>query len=79
MEVKNNVQTISGERDQARKSTEKNFFRVERHYGQFERSFSLPETVNSEKLSADFNNGVLTITAPKTVKVTPKQIEVKVK
>ena len=79
VEVKNNVLTISGERALTRKSDDKNFSRIERHYGKFERSFSLPETVNSEKLTAIFNNSVLTVAAPKTEKAITKQIEVAVK
>ena len=79
VEVKNNVLTISGERKEERKTDEKNYYRFERHYGKFERSFGLPETVKPEKVSASFNNGVLTVTLPKTEKAKAKEIPVEVK
>ena len=79
VEAKNNVLTISGERKEEKKIDEKNYYRIERHYGKFERSIGLPETVNPEKVSASFNNGVLTVTLPKTEKAKAKEIPVEVK
>jgi len=55
-----------------------NIHRVERSYGTFERSFSLPTTVKSEKIDASFRDGVLTVTMPKVEEAKPKEIEVKV-
>ena len=79
VEVKNNLLRISGERKQERKTDEENFHRIERHYGKFERSIGLPETVNPDKVSANFNNGILTMTFPKTEKSKVKEIPVEVK
>jgi len=79
IEVKNDVLTISGERKQERKTETPEGSRIERHYGKFERSFSLPETVSVDKISAAYTNGVLTLTLPKTEKALPKEIKVEVK
>jgi HSP20 family protein len=57
---------------------EENYHRVERSYGSFSRSFVLPRTVSSEKISADYQNGVLKITMPKREESKPKQIRVNV-
>ena len=69
---------VSGERKQESTTDEKNFHRVERVYGSFTRSISLPKQVNAEKVSATFKNGVLEINLPKTEEVKPKEIEIKV-
>ena len=79
VEVKNNTLTVSGERKSERASEEGQCCRVERHYGRFERSFGLPDTVATDKVAAEFKNGVLTLLVPKTEKAVPKQIEVAVK
>ena len=74
--VDNGLLTLSGERKLERKSEE--FHRIERVYGKFERSFSLPKAVESEKIKADLKNGVLTITLPKKEEAKPRQIPVTV-
>ena len=79
VEVHDNTLTISGERKQEKKTENDETTRVERHYGKFERTFGLPETVLSEKINAAYKDGVLTITLPKTEKAIPKEIEVQVK
>ncbi len=60
--VENNILTIRGERKFEKKVNEENYLRVERTYGSFSRSFSLANTVNSEAIKADYQNGVLTLT-----------------
>ena len=55
-----------------------NYHRIERSYGSFTRSFRLPDTVDSEKIDADYKNGVLTITIPKKSEVKAREIPVKV-
>ena len=63
--VENNLLTIRGERKFEKSVSEENFLRVERTYGSFSRSFSLPNTVNAEAIAAGYKNGVLTVTLPK--------------
>ena len=76
--VENNILTIRGERKFEKKVNEENYLRVERVYGSFSRSFSLANTVNSEAIKADYQNGVLTLTVPKREEAKPKQIKVNV-
>ena len=76
--VQNNTLTIRGERKREKEIKEKDFYRMERSYGSFARSFSLPPTVDAEKIEAAFTNGVLTLTLPKREESKPKQIKVKV-
>jgi len=71
-----NVLTLSGERKQEEKTDKKNYHRIERAYGRFERSFRLPEEVKAEEIKAKYKNGVLSIEIPKAEKVKPKEIEV---
>ena len=76
--VENNILTIRGERKFEKKVNEDNYLRVERAYGSFSRSFSLANTVNSEAIKADYQNGVLTLMIPKREEAKPKQIKANV-
>ncbi len=76
--VENNLLTIRGERKVEKSVSEENFLRVERTYGSFSRSFSLPNTVNAEAIGADYKNGVLTVTLPKREESKPRQVKVNV-
>lgn len=76
--VENNTLSIRGERKFEKKVEEENYLRVERTYGTFSRSFSLPSTVNNEAIKADYKNGVLTVTLPKRAESKPKQVKVNV-
>jgi HSP20 family protein len=76
--VENNILTIRGERKFAKKTDEKNYLRVERTHGSFARSFSLANTVNTEAIKADYQDGVLTLVVPKREEAKPKQIKVSV-
>ena len=76
--VEDNTLTISGEKKLDTDVKQEQFHRVERAYGQFSRSFSLPATIDTEKVSADYRNGVLTIKLPMREEAKPKQIQVKV-
>jgi len=76
--VENNTLTISGERKFESSVSEDNFLRVERAYGAFTRSFSLPNTVSAEAIKAEYRNGVLTVSMPKREESKPKQIKVSV-
>ena len=78
VDVEKNVLTLSGERKVEKEEKEGTFRRVERHYGSFTRSFSLPETVDTDSISADLRDGVLELRLPKKEAPTPKQISVNV-
>jgi HSP20 family protein len=76
--TENNILTVSGERKYEKDVKEDNHLRVERAYGAFSRSFSLPNTVNCEAIKADYKNGVLTVRMPKREEARPKQVKVAV-
>jgi HSP20 family protein len=76
--VENGVLTIQGERKQEKEETGKKYHRVERSYGNFVRSFTLPDLVDEEKVKAEFKDGVLNLQLPKSEKAKPKAIEVTV-
>ena len=78
VKVENNVLTVSGERKFEKEEKEENFRRVERRYGSFVRSFTLPNTVTAEDVSADYSNGVLKIKLGKRAEAKPKQIKVNI-
>jgi len=76
--VENNLLTIRGERKLEKSVSEENYLRVERTYGAFSRSFSLPNTVNPEAIKAEYKNGTLTVTLPKREESKPRQVKVTV-
>jgi HSP20 family protein len=76
--LENNVLTIHGERKLEKEEKQENFQRVERSYGTFNRSFTLPTTVDTDNVSADYENGVLKIRLAKKAEAKPKQIKVNV-
>ena len=76
--VEDNTLTISGEKKFDEDVKEEQFHRVERAYGTFTRSFSLPATIDTAKVNADYKNGVLTVKLPMREEAKPKQIQVKV-
>jgi HSP20 family protein len=76
--VENGVLTISGERKFEKEEKKRKFHRVERGYGTFVRSFTLPDDADGNKVKAEFKNGVLTVHLPKSEHAKPKQIEVNV-
>lgn len=78
VEFEKNRLTISGERKIAEEKETKGFIRNERRYGKFARTFTLPESVDSNKIEATHQDGVLTIHVPKTDEVKPKLIDVKI-
>lgn len=79
IEVKDGVLTIKGERKYQKEVDEEYFHLMEREYGSFKRSFSLPSKIDREKVSASFNGGVLEIILPKKEEVKPKQITIDAK
>jgi len=78
IKVENNVLSVSGERRLEKEEKEENFHRVERRYGSFTRSFTLPNTVNTEDVQADYESGVLKIHLAKRAEAKPKQIKVNI-
>ena len=76
--VENNLLTIGGERKFSKEVSEENYLRVERTYGSFSRSFSLPNTVNPEAIKAEYKNGVLTLNLPKREESKPRQVKVNI-
>jgi HSP20 family protein len=76
--VENNVLTIRGKKEQKEEVKEEGYFRSERLYGSFSRSFSLPSTVEASRIAAQYKDGVLTLSIPKAEEAKPRQIEVKV-
>ena len=77
--VENQTLTIKGERKFEEDHSEKGYHRIERSYGSFVRSFSVPSTVDTDKVSADYKNGVLTVKLAKKEAAKPKQVKVEVK
>jgi HSP20 family protein len=76
--VENNVLTLSGEKKSVHEEKREGFYRSERSYGAFQRSFRLTDSVDSKKIKADYNDGILTVEIPKSAKAKPQEIEVKV-
>ena len=76
--VENGVLTISGERKFEKEEKKKKYHRVERAYGTFVRSFTLPDDADAGHVKAEFKEGVLTVHVPKSEHAKPKHIEVKV-
>jgi HSP20 family protein len=76
--LEDGVLTIQGERKQEKEEKGKKYHRIERSYGSFVRSFSLPDVIDEEKVKAEFKDGVLSLHLPKSEKAKPKAIEVKV-
>ena len=74
----NNTLTIKGERKFETDAKKEQFHRVERAYGTFSRSFSLPPTVDASKIGAEYKNGVLTVTLPLRDEAKPRTINVEV-
>ena len=76
LNLENNVLTLKGERRFEKETKEENYHRIERAYGGFSRAFSIPATVDEEKIRADYKDGVLKIVLPKKEQAKPKQIRI---
>jgi HSP20 family protein len=74
--LQNNTLTVRGERTSKQTSEEEEYVRVERAFGTFHRTFTLPDAVDAESIEASYDDGVLTITVPKTEESTRRQIEI---
>jgi len=78
IQLENNVLTIKGERKFEKEEKEENFHRIERRYGSFFRSFTIPNTVNPESVKAGYDAGVLRVELEKRAEAKPKQIKVEI-
>jgi HSP20 family protein len=78
LRVENNTLTISGQKKMGSEVKEEQYHRVERAYGNFSRSFTLPQTVDTNAIGAEYKNGVLIVRLPRREEAKPKQIQVKV-
>jgi HSP20 family protein len=76
--LEDGVLTIQGERKHEKEEKGKKYHRIERSYGSFVRTFSLPDVIDEEKVKAEFKEGVLNLSLPKSEKAKPKAIDVKV-
>ena len=76
--VENGVLSISGERKMEKEEKDKKFHRIERAYGSFSRSFTIPEGTDAATVTAEFKEGVLRVCLPKNEKASPKAVQVKV-
>jgi HSP20 family protein len=78
IQIENGTLTLKGERRFEEQKNGKGYHRIERSYGAFVRAFSLPETVEADKVKADYKNGVLTITLPKKEVAKPRAVNIEV-
>jgi len=78
LRVENNTLTISGQKHVDQEVKEQQYHRVERTFGNFSRSFTLPQTVDAGRIGAEYKNGVLTVTLPLRDEAKPRQIQVQV-
>jgi len=76
VQIENNTLTIRGERKFEKEEKEENFQRIERRYGSFSRSFTLPNTIDTDSVNANYENGVLKVELAKREEAKPKQIKV---
>src|SRR5215203_7321409 len=76
IEVRDNALTISGERKAEHERRERGWYRVERSFGRFSRSLTLPEGVDPDAISASFDRGVLSVTIPKPERRKPRKIQI---
>ena len=78
MQIENNTLTVRGERKFEQEEKEENFHRIERRYGSFTRSFTLPTTIDTASVKAAYENGVLRIDLSRRAEAKPRQIKVSV-
>jgi HSP20 family protein len=78
IQIENGTLTLKGERKFEEQKNGKGYHRIERSYGTFVRAFSLPDTVEADKVKADYKNGVLTVTLPKKEVAKPRTVNIEV-
>ncbi|OQX84044.1 hypothetical protein B6D60_09780 [candidate division KSB1 bacterium 4484_87] len=77
IQFEDGVLTLTGERKIEKEDKDKNFYRVERRYGKFQRCFSLPRNVKADEIKANYKDGILTVNIPKAEEAKAKEIEIK--
>ena len=77
IEVQDNTLTVSGERSAEHEEREQGWYRVERQFGSFSRSLTLPEGINPDAIAAEFDHGVLTVRIPKPEERKPRRVAIK--
>ena len=77
LNLDNNVLTLKGNRKLDKESADENYHRIERSYGSFSRSFSIPTMIKEDDIKADYKDGVLSIALPKTERARPKEIKIR--
>ena len=78
LKIEGNILTLKGERKMENEDDKGTYHRVESYYGSFTRSFRLPDTVDHEKINAEYKNGILKVTMPQKPEVKPREIPVSV-
>ncbi|MFB6318567.1 Hsp20/alpha crystallin family protein [Saccharicrinis sp. FJH54] len=78
IDVDNNVLTVAGKKEENKKDKEQNYTRREFSYGEFKRSFTLPETVDQDKIKATFSDGILNVEIPKKPELQPKSLKINI-
>ena len=76
IKIEDNTLSVRGERKFEKETKEENYHRIERSYGTFYRSFTLPNTINQDKIEAEHENGVLKITMPKRTELKPRKVKI---
>ena len=76
LQLENNVLTLKGERKFEKETSQENYHRIERSYGGFSRAFTIPSSVDDDKIRADYKDGILKIALPKKEQVKAKQIKI---
>jgi HSP20 family protein len=76
VKIEDNLLTIHGERRMEKETREENYHRIERAYGSFHRSFTLPNYIDQDKIRAEHENGVLKITLPKKAELKPRKVKI---
>jgi len=76
IKIEDNTLTLSGDRKFEKETKEENYHRIERAYGSFYRAFSLPHYINQDKISAEYENGVLKVILPKKPELKPRKVKV---
>ncbi len=78
VQVNDNTLTVSGEKKLEQEEKKENYHRIETTYGAFERSFSLPQSLDTEKLNATYKNGMLQVFVPRAERAKPRSVQVKI-